>query len=122
MNAAGLFVLIVSGLAVSAAAAMLALLLGLSAVALLLLLAGAIIRMVRRRARNRQLAQIRTARHRRPRQIIIDPDPAVELEQVAQAIAYCYGHGPIRVMDPAHRREFERDARAAIKAMRKDGR
>lgn len=44
---------------------------------------------------------------------------AAEIEVVAQAIASCYGHGPLAVMDPAYQIEFRRDARAAIEAMGK---
>ena len=44
---------------------------------------------------------------------------AEQVDVVAQAIARCYGHGPLRVMDPAYQHEFRRDARAAIDAMRR---
>ncbi|UVF61171.1 hypothetical protein SEA_AOKA_48 [Arthrobacter phage Aoka] len=50
-------------------------------------------------------------RRRRPR-----PD---EVDAVAQAIARCYGHGPLAAMDQTYRDEFRRDARAAIAAMRR---
>jgi hypothetical protein len=46
---------------------------------------------------------------------------AAEVDVVAQAIADCYGHGPLRVMDQLYRDEFRRDARAAIDAMRRRG-
>lgn len=42
-----------------------------------------------------------------------------DVDTVAQAIARCYGHGPLSAMDPAYQHEFRRDARAAIAAMRR---
>jgi Flp pilus assembly protein TadB len=45
-------------------------------------------------------------------------DESELLEEIAQEIAYCYGHGPLRVMDPAYQHEFRRDARAALAVMR----
>lgn len=44
---------------------------------------------------------------------------AAEVEAVAQAIARCYGHGPLAVMDPRYQDEFRRDARAALAAMKR---
>lgn len=44
---------------------------------------------------------------------------AERIDIVAQAIARCYGHGPLARMDPAYQDEFRRDARAAISAMRR---
>ena len=46
-------------------------------------------------------------------------EDADAIDIVAQAIARCYGHGPLDRMDPAYQREFRRDARAAIAAMRR---
>jgi len=49
------------------------------------------------------------------------PRDDAEVDVVAQAIADCYGHGPLRVMDPHYQHEFRRDARAAIDAMQRRG-
>lgn len=55
---------------------------------------------------------IRTARARRR-------PTAEQVDVVAQAIAHCYGHGPLAVMDQTYQDEFRRDARAALAAMRR---
>jgi hypothetical protein len=48
-------------------------------------------------------------------------DPEHDVDAVAQAIARCYGHGPLHVMDQHYQDEFRRDARAAIAVIRRRG-
>lgn len=62
-------------------------------------------------------AALETLRARRRARIARRRLADAEVDIIAQAIANCYGHGPLAVMDPLYQAEFRRDARAAIAAM-----